>query len=100
MPDSAGRNALALVALSVLCLLVSSCESGRNFTIANRCAEPVWVRYGNQLTEVPKEIRPGGTRSFGVVNDGHVTVSATKTRIGSLAVNSDIVLSDICPMQD
>jgi hypothetical protein len=71
--------------------------------ITNRCAAPVWVRYGQQPIEAPTEIPPGKTRRFGVINDGRVSVSATKKPIGA-SVGSDIevgrslVLSgQLCP---
>jgi hypothetical protein len=47
---------------------------------------------------VPKEVRPGETRRFGVINDGMVSVSASKARVGTLVDRYHVVLSGSgCP---
>jgi hypothetical protein len=94
---------LTAAAFLALCLGLAACETGHDVAITNRCAAPVWVRYGRQPTEVPTEIRPGETRRFGVINDGRVFISATKDEIRSSAgsgveVGRSLVLSgQLCP---
>jgi hypothetical protein len=79
------RGAVA-AALLTLCLGLTACETGHEVSVTNRCAKPIWVRYGRLQSEVPTEVLPGKAQRFAFINDDRtLSISATTGQVGTVA---------------